>query len=367
MNKAKVAVCALFLGTLSFALHGQQRDIFQLERQLKNSVSPQNSANMNSEKPDVEELTTAVYPLRFVDAKQLFTLIEKQSLLGLIDANGGVTVDERTNSLIVRSRRSQQIDIAHILQALDVPVQQVDIEARVVVMDDVALNELGVRWGIQKSASAADVSGSLEGINLPAAGLDSLLNVNLPATSSNASSMALRLSKLGSGVLLDMELSALQSESKAKVIASPRLVTLDRQAAYIEQGTEIPYSEPTKDGDSHIEFKKAVLSLNVTPIIMPNHKLLLTLHVTQDRPGEVVKTGNGEAIAIVTQRLSTQVMVDDGETLVLGGIKQHSETTTQDKVPLLGDLPGIGALFRRNYSKQADNELIIFVTPKLRG
>lgn len=195
--------------------------------------------------------------------------------------------------------------------------------------------------------------------------VDEFLNVNLASTSTNASSIAFQVAKLGSGTLLDLELSALQNESKAEIISSPRLITTNKQPAYIEQGTEIPYLESSSSGASTVAFKKAVLSLKVTPQITPDNRLVLDLSVTQDRRGETVKTGTGEAVSIDTQRIGTQVLVNNGETVVLGGIFQHSINNSVDKVPLLGDLPVLGALFRRTYEQMGKSELLIFVTPKV--
>jgi len=170
----------------------------------------------------------------------------------------------------------------------------------------------------------------------------------------NAASIAFQVAKLGSDTLLDLELSALQQESKAEIISSPRLITTNKKPAYIEQGTEIPYLESSSSG-----------ATSVTPQITPDNRLVLDLSVTQDRPGKVVKTGTGEAMAIDTQRIGTQVLVNNGETVVLGGIFQHSITNSVDKVPLLGDLPLLGALFRRSYENVGKSELLIFVTPKV--
>ncbi|RZP54681.1 type IV pilus secretin PilQ, partial [Vibrio vulnificus] len=250
--------------------------------------------------------------------------------------------------------------------------------------------ELGVRWGFTSINGSTTVGGSIEN-NLATIGLynagsgsgsgdsgsggsggeggsasiDDFLNVNLAATSANASSIAFQVAKLGSDLLLDLELSALQRESKAEIISSPRLITTNKKPAYIEQGTEIPYLESSSSGATTVSFKKAVLSLKVTPQITPDNRLVLDLSVTQDRPGEIVKTGTGEAVAIDTQRIGTQVLVNNGETVVLGGIFQHSITNTTDKVPLLGDLPLLGALFRRSYENVGKRELLIFVTPKV--
>ncbi|MEF1338774.1 type IV pilus secretin PilQ, partial [Vibrio rotiferianus] len=269
--------------------------------------------------------------------------------------------------------------IREIVESLDIPVKQVQIEARIVTVKEGNLDELGVRWGFTSINGNNMVGGSIEN-NLAAIGLydeggnaedgstvgiDDFLNVNLAAASTNASSIAFQVAKLGSDTLLDLELSALQQESKAEIISSPRLVTTNKKPAYIEQGTEIPYLEASSSGATTITFKKAVLSLKVTPQITPDNRLVLDLSVTQDRPGKVVKTGTGEAVAIDTQRIGTQVLVNNGETVVLGGIFQHSVSNTIDKVPLLGDLPLLGALFRRTYEDVGKSELLIFVTPKV--
>ena len=179
-----------------------------------------------------------------------------------------------------------------------------------------------------------------------------------------AASIAFQVAKLGN-ILLDLELSALQTENKAEIISSPRLMTTNKKTAYIEQGTEIPYLEASSSGATSVSFKKAVLSLMVTPQITPDDKLVLDLEVTQDNKGEDVPTGTGTAISIDTQRIGTQVLVNNGETVVLGGIYQHSMTHVTRKVPLLGDIPILGALFRHKMEQMGKRELLIFVTPKI--
>lgn len=288
---------------------------------------------------------------------------------GLLSDQGSLAFDERTNTLVVHDYPQQRTEIQKMVDALDVAVKQVQIEARIVSLNQGSLEELGVRWGVMSQQQDYSIAGSIEANQSPPSGenlaFDQRLNVNLGATAANTSSIAFQIATLGSNMLLDLELSALQSESKAEIISSPSLLTTNKQPAYIEQGTEIPYVEAASSGATAVKFKKAVLSLKVTPQITPNNKLILDLNVTQDRPGEVVKTGTGEAVAIQTQRIGTQVLVASGETVVLGGIYQHSVSDTVDKVPLLGDLPLVGALFRRSYQKMGKSELLIFVTPKV--
>ncbi|MEI8671959.1 type IV pilus secretin PilQ [Vibrio sp. SA48] len=321
---------------------------------------------------ELGDLHSEIININFAKASDIAEMIGGEGPLSMLSQRGSISVDERTNSLLIRELPDNISVIRHIIAALDIPVKQVQIEARIVAVNEGNLDELGVRWGFTSTNGDNTVGGSIES-NLFQAGLlnestlpvDDFLNVNLAATSTNASSIAFQVAKLGSDLLLDLELSALQRESKAEIISSPRLITTNKKSAYIEQGTEIPYLESSSSGATSVSFKKAVLSLKVTPQITPDNRLVLDLSVTQDRPGEVVKTGTGEAVAINTQRIGTQVLVNNGETVVLGGIFQHSISNTVDKVPLLGDLPLLGVLFRRSYEQVGKSELLIFVTPKV--
>ncbi|CAH8224723.1 type IV pilus secretin PilQ [Vibrio aestuarianus] len=321
---------------------------------------------------ELGDLHSEIININFAKASDIAEMIGGEGPLSMLSQRGSISVDERTNSLLIRELPDNISVIRHIIAALDIPVKQVQIEARIVAVNEGNLDELGVRWGFTSTNGDNTVGGSIES-NLFQAGLlnestlpvDDFLNVNLAATSANASSIAFQVAKLGSDLLLDLELSALQRESKAEIISSPRLITTNKKPAYIEQGTEIPYLESSSSGATSVSFKKAVLSLKVTPQITPDNRLVLDLSVTQDRPGEVVKTGTGEAVAINTQRIGTQVLVNNGETVVLGGIFQHSISHTVDKVPLLGDLPLLGVLFRRSYEQVGKSELLIFVTPKV--
>ncbi|WP_171350880.1 type IV pilus secretin PilQ [Vibrio kanaloae] len=323
---------------------------------------------------ELGELKSEIIKIHFAKATDIADMIGGEGAVSMLSDRGSITIDERTNSLLIRELEENIAVIRSIIESLDVPVKQVQIEARIVTVTEGNLDELGVRWGASSTNGSFTVGGSIEG-NYPSitpydsnggnSVIDEYLNVNLGATSSNASSIAFQVAKLGSDTLLDLELSALQQESKAEIISSPRLITTNKKPAYIEQGTEIPYLESSSSGATSVAFKKAVLSLKVTPQITPDNRLVLDLSVTQDRPGQVVKTGTGEAVAIDTQRIGTQVLVNNGETVVLGGIFQHSVSSTVDKVPLLGDLPVLGALFRRSYENVGKSELLIFVTPKV--
>lgn len=339
---------------------------------------------------ELGDLKSELLQINFAKASDIAEMIDGDGDVSMLSSRGNITVDERTNSLLIRDLPSNIEIVKGIIESLDIPVKQVQIEARIVTINEGNMQDLGIRWGVSSTNGSFSAGGSIENnlananangangkggiidgdqINFAGAtqevGIEDFLNVNLAATSANASSIAFQVAKLGSDTLLDLELSALQAESKAEIISSPRLITTNKQPAYIEQGTEIPYLEASSSGATSISFKKAVLSLKVTPQITPDNRLVLDLSVTQDRPGAVVKTGDGEAVAIDTQRITTQVLVDNGETVVLGGIYQHSVQTSVDKVPLLGDIPYLGALFRRSYENHGKSELLIFVTPKV--
>ncbi|UTV29195.1 type IV pilus secretin PilQ family protein [Photobacterium atrarenae] len=322
---------------------------------------------------ELASLRSDIVQVHYAKATDLAELLRGQEEgASMLSARGSLHVDERTNSLIINDLASQIDNIKTIVAALDIPVKQVHIEARIVSVNEDDVDEIGVRWGVLGSNGDTTVGGSIES-SLGSAGLldsdsespvDDFLNVNLGATQPGAARVAFQVAKMGD-ILLDLELSALQSEKKLEIISSPRLVTTDKKMAYIEQGTEIPYLEASSSGAVSVGFKKAVLSLMVTPQITPDNKLVLDLMVTQDKKGEEVKTGNGEAVAIDTQRIGTQVLVENGETVVLGGIYQHQINNIMRKVPLLGDLPVLGALFRHKLEQFTKRELLIFVTPKI--
>ncbi|GAL24343.1 type IV pilus biogenesis protein PilQ [Vibrio variabilis] len=337
----------------------------ELDRQEKQALEK------NRLTEQIGQLESQIVKIHYANASDVAAMIGGEGAVSMLSERGSVAIDERTNSLLLRELPSNINVIKSIIAELDVPVKQVQIEARVVTIKEGNVEELGIRWGVSSTNGNTTIGGSIES-NLAAAGIgdgsleiDDILNVNLPAISDNASSIAFQVASLGSNTLLDLELSALQNESKAEIISSPRLITTNKKSAYIEQGTEIPYLKSTSSGATAVEFKKAVLSLTVTPQITPDNRLILDLDVTQDRVGEVLKTLEGETVAIDTQRIGTQVLVNNGETVVLGGIYQHSFSNKIDKVPLLGDIPGLGALFRRTYENIGKNELLIFVTPQI--
>lgn len=333
--------------------------------------SEQEQLEAQRKEEELASLQSEIITLNFAKATELGELLAgTDDGVSMLSGRGSLHVDERTNSIIINDIPENLANVRDIVAALDIPVDQVQIEARIVTVDEGDIDELGVRWGILSTDGTNTVGGSIEN-NLASVGLldrkatvDEFLNVNLAATTEGASSIAFQVAKMGD-ILLDLELSALQEEQKAEIISSPRLMTTNKKTAYIEQGTEIPYLEAASSGAVSVSFKKAVLSLMVTPQITADGKLVLDLVVTQDKVGKVVKAGTGEAVSIDTQRIGTQVLVDNGETVVLGGIYQHSLNNKIQKIPVLGDIPVLGALFRNKLEQMGKRELLIFVTPKI--
>ena len=320
---------------------------------------------------DLAPLVTEYVQINYAKAPDMAKLLADDKTR-LLSPRGAVSVDERTNTLLVKDTADVIDHIKDMIKVLDVAVKQVVIEARMVTVTDGVDDALGIRWGVTDVNSSASVSGKLEGLDTAATGstpaIKDRLNVNLAATPSTgtAASIAFQVAKLTDGSLLDLELSALENENKAEIISSPRVTTANQKEALIEQGYEIPYNESASSGATTVAFKKAVLSLKVTPQITPDNNVILDLHVTQDDIYKDVSTGNGgTAVALSTQAINTQVLVKNGETLVLGGIYNRSIKKTVSKVPVLGDIPGVGVLFRSTTNANTKKELLIFVTPKI--
>ncbi len=336
------------------------------------------------EKADLEAAKTVeeLAPLRseyvqinYAKAADLAALIKAKEN-SLLSARGSVTVDERTNTLLVQDTADKLTDIRKLVTALDIPVRQVLIESRIVIANDDFNRQLGVRFGAtgfrtDSSGRTLSTGGTLnatDSINNEAAtggtvtapSLNNRLNVNLPV-SSPAGSVAFAL--LGSDYMLDLELSALQTEGRGEVISSPRVITSNQKEALIEQGVEIPYIQPVSGNSTSltVSFKKAVLSLKVTPQITPDDRIIMDLTVTKDSVGEIFH----DVPSINTREINTQVLVDNGATVVLGGVYEQTRSNDVNRVPFLGELPGVGVLFRHTNKTDKKSELLIFVTPKI--
>jgi len=307
----------------------------------------------------------------------------------VLSARGSVAVDERTNTLLL-SDTAETIDaVRKLVTTLDIPVRQVLIESRLVIVSDDFERDLGVRAGLtgargngtsglfstSGSAAATDTalssaltnlgtSGSVYPVGVPTGNTASnRYNVNMPV-SNPAGSLAFML--LGADYIVDLELSAAQAEGRGEVVSSPRIITANQKEATIEQGTEIPYQQSASSGATTIQFKKAVLSLKVKPLITPDNRIILDLAVTKDSVGQIIVTSGGVNVpAINTRTLSTQVLVGDGQTVVLGGILETERRDSEKKVPFIGDIPVLGNLFKNTTKVNNKDELLIFVTPKI--
>ena len=276
-------------------------------------------------------------------------LVENIQQQGLLSKRGKVTVDKRTNSILITDMKKQFADIKKLVKTLDQPIPQVHISAHIVTMSDESMEELGIKWGYSGKSSQ----------------FFNQLNVDLGVAHSS-SSVGFNLVKL-SGSLLDLELSALESENQLEIIASPNLLTANQNMASIKQGTEIPYEVSNgSNGSTSIEFKQAVLGLEVTPKIVAGNQMILDLYITQNTTGRSIKRRDGgEALAIETQEIRTQVKIKSGETVVLGGIFQQINNVSKNSVPAISNIPIIGNAFKNKAKKQQKRELVIFITPQL--
>ncbi|MBV8784127.1 MAG: type IV pilus secretin PilQ [Gammaproteobacteria bacterium] len=347
---------------------------------------------------DVQELAplrSEYLQVNYAKAKDMESLI-KSTTNSLLSPRGSVAVDERTNTLLLQDTSERIADIRRLVATLDIPVRQVLIEARIVIVNDDFQRDLGARFGFtnwQKNGQSGLVSttGTAAGtdtamqqwitsqnainnainagttpVPLPVVGIPAAANrynINLPV-SNPAGSFALGI--LGNNFIVDLELSAAQAETQANIISSPRVITANQKEATIEQGVEIPYQQSASSGATTIQFKKAVLSLKVTPQITPDNRIILDLDVHKDSVGTVIVTSSGVNVpSIDTRAITTQVLVNDGQTVVLGGILETTQREDDTKVPYLGDIPVLGHLFKQTSHKDDKDELMIFITPKI--
>ena len=343
-------------------------------------------------KKDIQELAplrSEYLQVNYAKAKDMEGLIKSQGG-SLLSTRGNVAVDERTNTLLLQDTADRLADIRRLVATLDIPVRQVLIEARIVIVNDDFKRDLGARvgyttaqangsngiWTTSGTAQATDTaigsalanratSGSPYPVSIPtgATGAPTRYNVNLPVPTP-AGSFALGI--LGSNYIVDLELSAAQAETRAEVISSPRVITANQKEATIETGTEIPYQQSASSGATTISFKKAVLSLKVTPQITPDNRIILDLDVKKDSIGTItVASGGVNVPSIDTKEIVTQVLMNDGQTVVLGGVLETEHRADDTKVPFLGDIPVLGHLFKEAHKVNNKDELLIFVTPKI--
>lgn len=339
----------------------------------------------------LEPLRSEYLQINYAKAADLAALIKSQSN-SLLSKRGSVTVDPRTNTLLLQDTPQRLEQINRLVKRLDIPVRQVLIEARIVLVNNDFERKLGSRLGLTHFTSIGNngigvTTGTAAGEdtmigsaitnyqtngNTTGPGLNNPIayptaanryNINLPV-SNPAGSIAFGI--LSGNYLVDLELSAAQAETQAKIISSPRVITADQKEATIEQGVEIPYQQSASSGATSIAFKKAVLELKVTPQITPDNHIILDLHVRDDQIGQTfVASGGVDVPAIDTRQVTTQVLVDDGQTVVLGGILQTNSRDVVNKIPWLGDIPLLGHLFKNTDRTNDKDELLVFITPKI--
>lgn len=348
---------------------------------------------------DLGPLRSEFIQINYAKAEDLAGMLKEKSN-SLMTARGNVTVDKRTNALLVQDIPEKIAEIKALIKKLDIAVRQVEISTQIITADESCEDALGMRFGGalnpkfgsrrlgigstgERARAIADFlpSGRVPPsmpiipnglLNAPplagptiqtTEGLFSDLGTT---TSAGIASLGLALARLPNGTLLDLELQALELESKTKTIARPKLMTTDQTKAVVEQGLEIPYQEASSSGATSTSYRKAVLKLEVTPQITPDGKITLALIITNDSRGEAIATSNGgEALTINTNRLETTVLVDNGETVVLGGILTITKVRRSAKVPFFGDIPFLGAMFRNRNREEIRKELLIFITPKI--
>jgi len=320
---------------------------------------------------ELEPLRTEFVQVNYAKATEVAAILKSETG-GVLSERGNVTIDDRTNTILVNDTSDVLGKVRALVTRLDIPVQQVLIESRIVIATDDFSREMGVRFGVNRDTTNNDnegfaLSGTSNGTNnliTDQALGDERFNVNFPS-STRAGSLALAFAKLPFGTLLELELSALQAEGRGEVISSPRVITANQHEAYIEQGVEIPFREASSSGAASISFRKAVLALRVKPQITPDERIIMDLTVNKDTVGEVVGSDTGSTPSIDTNEVNTQVLVANGETVVLGGIYEQSIIQQRDSVPFFGDLPLIGKLFQFNTAEDDKTELLVFVTPKI--
>jgi type IV pilus assembly protein PilQ len=342
---------------------------------------------------ELAPLQTEHIRIRYARAKDFFKLFSptgggagsagKGASNGILSERGSVIVDDRTNSLLITETAQKLEEFRRIVKLLDVPIRQVLIEARLVVANSDFSKSVGVKWGAAgivgvnnnplyyggskdavgnaintNAKNAAGIAAGTSPVTIPDA-----LSVNMGATAPTSS---FALGYVSQDVRLELELSAAESQGRGEVVSQPKVITGDKQQATIKSGTEIPYQESASNGETTVSFKEAVLKLDVTPSITPDDRIIMDLVINQDSVGKNVSTGNGGSVpSIDTNAIKTQVLVGNGETVVLGGVFKSSDVTTNTKVPFLGDLPYIGRLFSSKDITKTKSELLIFITPRI--
>jgi type IV pilus assembly protein PilQ len=312
---------------------------------------------------DLGPLHSELIQINYAKAEELAILL-KEKENSLMTSRGNVTVDKRTNSLLIQDTLNKLNEVKRLLFRLDVPIRQVEISTHIVTADQALEEALGLRFGgtLSTTIHSHKLSvGSPKGL---------FSDLGSTTIGGGGAKLGLSLARLPNNSLLDLEIQALEYEAKVRTISRPKLITVDQNKAFVETGVEIPYQESTSGGAASVTFKKAVLRLEVTPHITADNKIVLDLIISNDSQGTITtqNTGTGQTsnvVGINTNKLQTKVLANNGETIVLGGVLTLSDAKTHAKVPLLGDVPCIGALFRNRYQKETRKELLIFITPNI--
>lgn len=318
-------------------------------------VAPSTEINTHNKQQLSEQvLQTVLIPIHYAKAADLSQLLQNKGN-SFLSEQGSATVDERTNQLWVKDTPEHLKQIRAFLKGVDIPAKQVQIAARIVNVNESSVEELGLKFGT--ILSSADEKGKRNNYTNT-----DKLHMDMPLNIKDVGHFSVAIAKLSQGILLDLELSALEREGRAHTVSNPRLITSNRQSATIESGQEIPYQEKTASGATNISFKKAVLSLKVTPEITPENKILLNLTVNQDKVD--IFSVNGVP-AISTQQVQSQVLLNNGETIVLGGIYEQRNSHVIERIPFWGAIPVLGKLFSNKESHSERKELLVFITPKM--
>ena len=332
----------------------------------------------NKQLAELAPLQSEFIRIRYAKATDVVELFEAGSEEGgsLISERGSVVVDERTNSIVVTDTAAKLAEIRGLIDKVDIPIRQVMIEARIVIASSNLDEQLGIRWGGGYLNVNGDKFTSIAGDTASVTDLNSqMIGGANPVTMPSAPFVDLGVAEATSGfavgftstdLFLAAELSALEASGESEVVSQPKLITGDKQKATIKSGTEVPYQEGAASGATTTAFKEAVLKLDVTPNITPDDRILLDLVVNQDSVGALVPSGNGGLIPTIdTVELTTQVLVGNGETVVLGGVFKNEELVKVEKVPVLGDIPYLGTLFKSTANNQQKTETLIFITPRI--
>ncbi|MGH8386929.1 MAG: type IV pilus secretin PilQ, partial [Pseudomonas sp.] len=282
------------------------------------------------------------------------------------DERGSITVDERTNNIIAYQTQERLDELRRIVTQLDIPVRQVMIEARIVEANVDYDKSLGVRWGGSVRKGNWNASGVNNGLNASSTiGTPGSTSTNSPFVDLGAvnNTSGIGIAFITDNVLLDLELSAMEKTGNGEIVSQPKVVTSDKETAKILKGTEIPYQEASSSGATSVSFKEASLSLEVTPQITPDNRIIMEVKVTKDEPDYLNKVQ--DVPPIKKNEVNAKVLVNDGETIVIGGVFSNTQSKVVDKVPFLGDVPYLGRLFRRDVVSEKKSELLVFLTPRI--